>query len=247
MSQQGQNGTSDNKDLGVVPALPQLVELGEKCATIKKLSTEVLQKAEKEAGKKSGSTNTNGTSADVSIQPIKQQLTRSFVQLRSLNRKANLEKAADKLCTQEAKTSMDRIHLQLQDLNYMKSFLEREIRRCKSFRSKYQKITLIPEQEFFARAPERLTTSLPKGEASDKQQLHHLMLQRLNFEKEERMRLKEEVQCKLKRKKEISERIAVKKSKIDNSNREIEKFIKESKPLEELFTKTDEPIPMETE
>lgn len=84
--------------------------------------------------KQSGSTLANGTSTENHIQPIKQQLTRSFVQLRSLNRKSNLEKAADKLSTQEAKLSMDRIHLQLQDLNYMKSFLEREIRRCKSFR-----------------------------------------------------------------------------------------------------------------
>ncbi|RHZ86945.1 hypothetical protein Glove_42g47 [Diversispora epigaea] len=242
MNQQGTNGTFDNKDLDIAPTLSHLVELGDKCTTIKKLSSDVLQRSEK-----SGSTLANGTSTENLIQPIKQQLTRSFVQLRSLNRKANLEKAADKLSTQEAKLSMDRIHLQLQDLNYMKSFLEREIRRCKSFRSKYQKIALIPEEEFFARAPERLTKPLPDGGATEKQKQHHLMLQRLNFEKEERMRLKEEVNNKLKRKRETSERIAAKKTKINNVNREFAKFITECKPLEEMLDSTDVTAPMEVE
>ncbi|CAG8758500.1 19831_t:CDS:2, partial [Racocetra fulgida] len=52
MNQQGQNGTSEIKDLGVTPTLQHLSDFSEKCTTIKKLSTEILQKAEKDAAKK---------------------------------------------------------------------------------------------------------------------------------------------------------------------------------------------------
>lgn len=57
MNQQGATGTLDNKDykdLDIVPTLSHLVELGDKCNTIKKLSADILQKAEKEAAKKVG-------------------------------------------------------------------------------------------------------------------------------------------------------------------------------------------------
>ncbi|CAG8713527.1 10678_t:CDS:2 [Dentiscutata erythropus] len=241
MNQQGQNGTSEIKDLGVTPTLPHLVDFGDKCATIKKLSTEILQKAERDAAKKPNLVGSSSLISDPSIQSAKQQLARSFIQLRGLNRTAMLEKSSDKLTTQDAKLSMDRIHLQLQDLNYMKTFLQREIRRCKSFRSKYQKVPLISEEEFLSRAPTRLTAPLSDTEASEKQQLHHRMLQRLNFEKEERIRyfslerLKEEVTEKLKRKKEASERVMAKKAKIDQFNKEFEKFIKQAKPLNEIL------------
>ncbi|CAG8812200.1 23831_t:CDS:2 [Gigaspora margarita] len=236
MNQQGQNGTSEIRDLGVTPSLPHLVDFSDKCATIKKLSTELLQKAERDAAKKPNLVGPSSLISDPSIQSAKQQLARSFIQLRGLNRTAMLEKSSDKLTTQEAKLSMDRIHLQLQDLNYMKTFLQREIRRCKSFRSKYQKVPLISEEEFLSRAPTRLTAPLSDAEASEKQQLHHRMLQRLNFEKEERIRLKEEVTEKLKRKKEASERVMAKKAKIDQFNKEFEKFIKQAKPLNEILT-----------
>ena len=118
---------------------------------------------------------------------MKSQLANSFIQLRLLNRKSNLEKNSCKLATQEAKLAMDRIHLQLQDLNYMKNYLQREIRKCRSFRSIYQKVPLLSEEEFLANAPEKLTAQLPEG-ATERQQHHHRMLQRLSYEKEERLR-----------------------------------------------------------
>ncbi|CAG8826840.1 9419_t:CDS:2, partial [Racocetra persica] len=99
----------------------------------------------------------------------------------------------------------------------------------------YQKVPLISEEEFLLKAPPRLTAPLPDANASEKQQLHHRMLQRLNFEKEERIRLKEEVTEKLKRKKEASERVMAKKAKIEQFNKEFEKFIKQARPLTDIL------------
>jgi hypothetical protein len=203
MVRQEQNSSVESKIQNVAPSLQHLVDLTAKCALIKQLTSVLLQKAEQGLNV---SKNVqlkiylfsihnllliryimDKISADPSIEGIKSQLANSFIQLRLLNRKSNLEKNSCKLATQEAKLAMDRIHLQLQDLNYMKNYLQREIRKCRSFRSIYQKVPLLSEEEFLANAPKELTAQLPEG-ATERKQQHHRMLQRLNYEKEERLR-----------------------------------------------------------
>ncbi|CAH1766786.1 9366_t:CDS:2 [Entrophospora sp. SA101] len=143
------------------PELPHLVELVEKCKAIKNLTFDLLQKAERDLPD-DGVNPTTTTTDPAEIDSTKLQLDYSFMQLRQLNRKSNLEKNSNKLATQEAKLEMDRIHLQLQDLNYMKTYLQREIRKCRSFRSIYQKIPLILEDEFKVTHPETINFSQPE-------------------------------------------------------------------------------------
>ena len=202
MVRQDEHGSDiESKLQNVTTTLPHLVELTAKCALIKQLTSELLQKAEQDSNvgevfksKKIdllfGFINIiyyEKISVNPSTEGMKSQLANSFIQLRLLNRKSNLEKNSCKLATQEAKLAMDRIHLQLQDLNYMKNYLQREIRKCRSFRSIYQKVPLLSEEEFLASAPEELKARLPEG-ATERQQQHHRMLQRLSYEKEERLR-----------------------------------------------------------
>ncbi|GBB83594.1 hypothetical protein RclHR1_01030009 [Rhizophagus clarus] len=229
MVQEEQGNGVESKIQYVTPSLPHLVDLTSKCALIKQLTTELLQKAEKDLN----------FATDPSTEGMKSQLANSFIQLRLLNRKSNLEKNAGKLATQEAKLAMDRIHLQLQDLNYMKNYLQREIRKCRSFRSIYQKVPLLSEEEFLANAPEDLTAQLPEG-TTERQQQHHRMLQRLNYEKEERLRLQGVVHNKLKRKMELGDSILAKKTKIEQINKEFENFLKEATPLKKLLVTEEE-------
>ncbi|CAI2178968.1 18295_t:CDS:2 [Funneliformis geosporum] len=235
MVQQGKGSSIESKVQNVTPTLPHLVDLSVKCTLIKQLTSELLQKAEK-----------NQNVADPSTDGIKSQIASSFIQLRSLNRKSNLEKNSGKFATQEAKLAMDRIHLQLQDLNYMKNYLQREIRKCRSFRSIYQKVPLLSEEEFLENASDKLTAPLPQG-ATKRQQQHHRMLQRLNHEKEERLRLQEVLHNKLKRKMELGDSILAKKSKIEQVHKEFETFLKEAIPLKKLLVTEEAEIKMETE
>ncbi|CAG8632243.1 3249_t:CDS:2 [Funneliformis caledonium] len=236
MVQQGKGSSIESKVQNVTPTLPHLVDLSAKCTLIKQLTSEILQKAEKN----------QNFSSDPSTDGIKSQLASSFIQLRSLNRKSNLEKNSGKFATQEAKLAMDKIHLQLQDLNYMKNYLQREIRKCRSFRSIYQKVPLLSEEEFLKNASDELTAQLPKG-ATKRQQQHHRMLQRLNHEKEERLRLQEVLHNKLKRKMELGDSNLAKKSKIEQVHKEFETFLKEAIPLKKLLVTEEAEIKMETE
>lgn len=79
--------------------------------------------------------------------------------------------------TESAKAPVDFTTLQLHNLMYEKNHYLKAIKACKDFRSKYPDIDLVPEDEFFANAPEDIKkNSLSSDEA------HDFMLKRLNYE-----------------------------------------------------------------
>ena len=56
-----------------------------------------------------------------------------FARLKAVNRTANVAVKAHKQATAEARSEMDHIHLGLQNLQYEKRHLEREIEKCRQF------------------------------------------------------------------------------------------------------------------
>lgn len=56
-----------------------------------------------------------------------------FARLKALNRAANTATRAHKQATGDARTAMDHTHLGLQNLQYEKRHLEREIDKCRQF------------------------------------------------------------------------------------------------------------------
>lgn len=79
--------------------------------------------------------------------------------------------------TERAKAPVDFTTLQLHNLLYEKNHYFNAIKACRDFTSKYPDIDLVPEEEFFATAPEGI-----KGKNLAIDPAHDLMLKRLNFE-----------------------------------------------------------------
>lgn len=124
-----------------------------------------------------------------------------FARLKALNRAANSATRNHKQATADARHDMDQTHLGLQNLQYEKRHLEREIEKCRQFAyahslvllfsdprtfprhsSIYQDIPMYTIDEFVVRAP-------PEAHSQDVMSNHHqLMLNRLSFELVERQR-----------------------------------------------------------
>ena len=94
-----------------------------------------------------------------------------------MNRTILLEEDRVKAETESAKAPVDFTTLQLHNLMYEKNHYMKAIKACKDFKSKYPDIDLVPDEEFFASAPEDI-----KGKAMANDHVHDLMLKRLTFE-----------------------------------------------------------------
>ncbi|KAL4241194.1 THOC5 family protein [Abortiporus biennis] len=105
-----------------------------------------------------------------------------FARLKALNRAANAATRTHKQATTDARQDMDQTYLGLQNLQYEKRHLEREIEKCLQFASNYQDVPLHSLDEFLELAPESRSEEIVDDE-------HALMLSRLNFELAERQRL----------------------------------------------------------
>jgi THO complex subunit 5 len=79
--------------------------------------------------------------------------------------------------TERAKAPVDFTTLQLHNLLYEKNHYFNAIKACRDFASKYPDIELVPEGEFFEKAPESI-----KGKTLATDPAHDLMLKRLNCE-----------------------------------------------------------------
>ncbi|KAJ3196248.1 THO complex subunit 5 [Irineochytrium annulatum] len=100
-----------------------------------------------------------------------------FLELQKLNRATLFHTRSMKSVTAEAKQSMDRLYLSLQNLNYEKMYLQREIAKCKDCESIYQDIELVEDDG----SMESLSMTV--------EERHELMLRKLHAEMAERERL----------------------------------------------------------
>lgn len=110
-----------------------------------------------------------------------------FQRLLELNRTATAGTRNTKKTLSESKGALDAASLRLQNLQYERLHLEREIAATETFATIYQQIPLISETEFEAEAPESLRMAIPSKDP------HQFMLNRLTYELEERKRLAETV------------------------------------------------------
>ena len=90
-----------------------------------------------------------------------------------------------KVAAQKAKPKLDQLNLQLQNLLYERNYYMKEIRGCKDFKPKHEVSDLIDIEQFLEKAPEWNKTE----PTQDSPVAHHkFMLQRLQFELQERKR-----------------------------------------------------------
>ncbi|KAL5844856.1 hypothetical protein ACOSQ3_010920 [Xanthoceras sorbifolium] len=155
------------------------------------------------------------------------QMIIHFVTLRQANRTILVEEDSVKAETERAKAPVDSRTLQLHNLMYEKSHYVKAIKACKDFKSKYPDIELVPEEEFFRDAPEKIKASKLSNDSS-----HDLMLKRLNYELHQRKEL-----CKLhekleQHKKSLQETIANRKKFLSSLPSHLKSLKKASLPVQ---------------
>ncbi|TQN74501.1 putative THOC5 family protein [Colletotrichum shisoi] len=153
-------------------------------------------------------------------------LLTNISQLRGLHRSANFDARDTKAQTAEARHEVDRLHLQLQNLYYEQRHLEGEIDACGSYDHTYQKLSLIPVENFVALHPEH---------ADDDE--NALMVARIGHERAEREALEQQRLELVGRKQKLIADNKKRKDDLANLDKDLEKFIDAAKPIQELFEK----------
>ncbi|KAJ0326725.1 hypothetical protein COL5a_006605 [Colletotrichum fioriniae] len=146
--------------------------------------------------------------------------------LRGLHRSANFNARDTKAQTAEARQEVDRLHLQLQNLYYEQRHLEGEIEACESYDHTYQKIPLIPVEEFIAEQPEH-------ADADE----DAMMIARIGHERAGREALEQQRLELVGRKQKLIAENKKRKDDLANLDKDLEKFIDAAKPIQELFEK----------
>ncbi|KAK3329383.1 Fms-interacting protein-domain-containing protein [Apodospora peruviana] len=155
-------------------------------------------------------------SLDGLIEISKQQklLNTNIAHLRGLHRAAHLRARETKGKTAEARHDVDVLHLQLQNLYYEQRHLEGEILACEGFEHSYQKLPLIPVDEFLTLHPEH---------ADDDENM--LMIARISHEKAEREALESQRLELQKRKQKLIAENKKRRDDLANLDKDLEKFI----------------------
>ncbi|KAF3768903.1 hypothetical protein M406DRAFT_355072 [Cryphonectria parasitica EP155] len=129
--------------------------------------------------------------------------------------------------TAEARQEVDVLHLQLQNLYYEQAHLQGEIAACESYDHEYQKLPLIPIEDFLAKHPEH----------ADKNDENTLMVARIEDERAEREALEQQRQELLKRKQKLIAENKKRREDLANLDNDLEKFIDAAKPIQKTFEK----------
>ncbi|KUI67301.1 hypothetical protein VM1G_02714 [Cytospora mali] len=165
---------------------------------------------------------------DQRIELSKEQklLNTNLSHLRGLHRAACLGARDTKTQTAEARQEVDVLHLQLQNLYYEQRHLQGEIAACESFDHEYQKLPLVPVEEFLAKHHEYA--------GSDE---NALMIARIEDERAEREGLEQQRQELLKRKQKLIAENKKRREDLANLDNDLEKFIDAAKPIQKTFEK----------
>ncbi|XP_038053852.1 THO complex subunit 5 homolog [Patiria miniata] len=116
------------------------------------------------------------------------QASLHFVTLKKLNRLSHFRCKAARETTMAGKQRVDSLHLQLQNLLYEVMHLQKEIKKCREFKSKDEDIELVDVDTFYREAPSEIATP-----HSTKKDPHKQRLARLDWELEQRKRLAEKL------------------------------------------------------
>ncbi|EFP74088.1 uncharacterized protein PGTG_00044 [Puccinia graminis f. sp. tritici CRL 75-36-700-3] len=149
-----------------------------------------------------------------------------FARLKSINRSSSSMVSSFKSQTQLIRNQVDQIHLDLQNLIYERRHLEKEIKKCQEFESEYQNISIHSLEEYFERNPE------DKRDGPEEIDGHELMIKRLKFELSERKRFEAEKKELLQKKLKLSKENDEKKSKLDELEKQLDRFVVTAKEIQ---------------
>ncbi|XP_075221314.1 THO complex subunit 5 isoform X2 [Lycorma delicatula] len=167
----------------------------------------------------------------VTVDQISEKKTQAallFVTLKKLNR---LEKFRTKHLRDglhKVKQQVDSQHLHLQNLLYEVLHLKKEVTKCLQFKSKDEEIDLVPVEEFYKEAPEKITR--PEVTKFDS---HQLKLARLEWELNQRKRLAAQCHELQAEKETVATAIQKKKTHIDDLAPMLKDILAVTKPVQE--------------
>ncbi|KAI8360351.1 Fms-interacting protein-domain-containing protein [Mortierella sp. GBAus27b] len=154
--------------------------------------------------------------------------------LKNLNRDVYQQERDLKNELTEQKLNVGQVDLGYQNIKYRRKYLLNEISRCHDMQTLYQDIPLVPLEEFRENAPEDLVNSSTDD--------HQLMLNRLEFELEERKRFDAEKKRLLSVKVQLAKANKTRRAQISKAEKQLEIYIEASQSLQGIFQEPMEPI-----
>ncbi|KAI9192910.1 Fms-interacting protein-domain-containing protein [Polychytrium aggregatum] len=151
------------------------------------------------------------------------KISLSFADLLQISRATVVHTKSTKDQTSKIKQNLDRSQISLQNLNYERLHLKRQIELCQDGSNIYQDIDLISESEF---------QSLSKDSDAGLDP-HARMLARLQMELAERIRLSEEEKRLIEVRDALAKESAAKATELDQIDRDLESVVKSTLPLQE--------------
>lgn len=150
--------------------------------------------------------------------------------LKKLNRVSHLRINKARLKSNEEKNKVDEHHLELQNLLYEISHIQKEVNKCLEFRSLDEDINLVSVDEFYKHAP--IEISKPEVTSKD---AHKLKLARLDWELNERKVMKAKIkslECSIEK---YQNECKEKHEKLESFNPRLNKIIDACKPTLEFL------------
>jgi len=149
-----------------------------------------------------------------------------LAKLRIQTRRAAYGARNTKTLTAEAKTEVDRLLLQLQNLYYEQRHLMGEISACEGYDHAFEKLPLIEVDEYLDLFPEQAVLTQEE-----------MMPRRIEYEAAERRRMEEERLELMKVKERLVAENAKKKEELKKMDEKLEAWIEGLKPLKEELSK----------
>jgi THO complex subunit 5 len=117
------------------------------------------------------------------LEENKNKVCMAMLDLKRLNRYDKLRNKAVRDSVFQAKQKVDTYHLQLENLLYETMCLQKEITKCREFKSKVDDVQLVPLQQFAQEAPSELVSAVAEEDE------HKTALARLEWELKQRKQL----------------------------------------------------------
>lgn len=174
------------------------------------------------------------------LSTAQKELHAHLAHVRHLNRKALHSTRCEKAATAAARSTIDTLHLQLQNLVYEQRHLRSEIAACDAYPHPYLALPLIPEDDFLAMDAHADVAARAReldhgGDVVAREEV--VMEARIGHELAVRMELEEKRQGLLRRKQELVAENNKRREDLARLDGSLERFIEAAKPIEQTFQK----------
>lgn len=148
--------------------------------------------------------------------------------LKKLNRFDKLQNRHIRDSVMASRSKVDTLHLQLENLLYETTCLEKEITKCREFKSKVSEIDLIPLEQF-------VSSLSPDKVPNDD---HQLTLARLENELEQRKHLADELKNAELTREKCFEKVEAEKAKLEKVHPKLKNIVDVCSSTRDLLTET---------